>query len=110
MFKNIEKFFYGKRWHENLFLYLLYFSWILYVIVLLGVTTKAPDYLSTLQNFLKIYIALFLIIKFNIYNTHEQMSKFDKRVAFSAGVFLLLTTTITNIVEKYISDIQAFFH
>lgn len=103
----INKFFYGKNWYENMFLYLLYFSWILYIIVLLGITTKAPDYLSSLQNVLKIYIALFLIIKFNIYNKDDQMSKFDKRIAFSAGVFLLLTTTITNIVEKYISEIQA---
>jgi hypothetical protein len=106
MLKNIKNLFYGKKWHENLFLYLLYFSWLIFGIALFGISALAPQHLSMLKNILKIYISIFLIIKFNIYNKHnDYMNKFDKRIAFTSGVFLLLTTTITDIVEKYIRKI-----
>ena len=107
MFKYLEYLFYGKKWHENLFLYLLYISWFIYGVALLGITVLAPQYLMVLKNILKIYISLFLIIKFNIYHKgNDYMSKFDKRISFTSGVFLLLTTTITDLVEKYVHKIH----
>ena len=107
MFKYLENIFYGEKLHENVFLYLLYLSWFIYGIALVGVSLLAPQYFSILKNILKIYISLFLIIKFNIYNKdNDYMSKFDKRIAFSAGIFLLLTTTLTDFVEKGIHQIN----
>lgn len=102
MLKYLNNFFYGKKWHENVFLYLLYISWFIYGIALIGLTSLAPQHLTILKNILKIYISLFLIIKFNIYNKdNNYMNKFDKRIAFSAGIFLLFTTTLTDLVERY---------
>lgn len=111
MLKYVENLFYGNKWHENLFLYLLYTSWVVYGVALVGIVTFAPQHLELLKNILKIYISLFLIIKFNIYNKNNNyMGKFDKRIAFSAGVFLLLTTTLTEIIQKYISEIYALIN
>lgn len=109
MIDYINKLFYGEKWHENLFLYLLYFSWTIYFIALFGFTILAPKKLSLLQNILKIYVALFLIVKFNIYNKgNELLSRFDKKVAFTSGIFLLLTTALTTIVENYIEEIRNY--
>jgi hypothetical protein len=106
MLKYLENIFYGEKWHENLFLYLLYVSWFLYGIALVGVSILAPQYFSILKNMLKIYISIFLIVKFNIYNKNNNyMNKFDKRIAFSAGIFLLLTTTLTDFVERGIKKL-----
>ncbi len=93
---------YIQKHHEKAFIYGLYVSYILYAIVFLGLSTTAPKYLSYLRGFLKLYVSIFLIWRFNPYN-NEKMTLFDKRVVFSSAIFLLTTTTLTQVVLKYIS-------
>ena len=64
-------------WHQNLFIYGLYASYILYAVILFGLSNKAPEYLSTLDNVLKIYICLFLLIRFNPF-TDIKFNEFDR--------------------------------
>ena len=70
-----------------------------------GIIVLQPTYLTTLEEILKYYIAAFLIIRFNPFvkkhSTTVKEYNFDKKIAFSAGVFILLTTAITDIVNKY---------
>ena len=89
------------NWHQNLFIYGLYASYILYAVILFGLSSKAPEYLSTLDNILKIYICLFLLIRFNPF-TDIKFNEFDRRVVFSSALYLLMTTTVTEIVRRYI--------
>ena len=92
--------------HERLYNYAIYISYILYALALFGLSNYAPEYLDLLRDFIKLYISLVLIVKFNPF-THKStyMSTFDKKLVFSSGVFLLLTTSITTIVEKYVINI-----
>lgn len=96
---------YIKKHHEKLFIYGLYASYFLYTIILLGLSATAPKYLSTLRSFLKIYVSVFLLWRFNPYR-NELMTKFDKRVVFSCALFLLTTTTITQLVLNYLKPID----
>ena len=92
--------------HETVYTYTLYASYILYVIVLFGITKFAPQYLDYLKNFIKIYISLLLIIKFNPFiKSRKHLSDFDRKVVFSAGIYLLLTTSIISIVEVVLERI-----
>ena len=92
--------------YETIFTYALYGSYILYIIVLFGITTLAPEYLNTLRNFIKIYISLILIIKFNPFIKYNKyLSEFDKKLVFSAGIYLLFTTSIIEIIETNIDKI-----
>lgn len=91
-----------KELHERIYTYAVYISYILYALILFGITKYAPQYLDTLRNFIKIYISLILIIKFNPFVERKKyMSEFDRKLVFSSGIFLLLTTSIITIVEKY---------
>jgi hypothetical protein len=88
---------------ERLFLYSLNASFILYIIVLLGVGGYAPQYLETLKSFLRIYIGLLLVINYNPYTyTDRKFGEFDRQLVFSSGIFLLLTSTIISSIESYI--------
>jgi len=88
---------------ERLFLYSLNASFILYIIVLLGVGGYAPQYLETLKSFLRIYIGLLLVINYNPYSyTERKFGEFDRQLVFSSGIFLLLTSTIISSIESYI--------
>lgn len=92
--------------HEKIYDYAVYGSYILYGLALFGITSFAPDYLDSLRNIIKIYISLVLIIRFNPFtNKNSRISKFDKRLVFSSAIFLLLTTSITSLVEYYIFKI-----
>jgi hypothetical protein len=70
-------------------------------LILFGITTTAPEYLTTLQSFLKFYISIILIWRFNPFRKNE-MTDFDRRLVFSCAMFLLTTTTITSLVINYI--------
>tara|TARA_B100000902_G_scaffold400050_1_gene475213 strand:+ start:7356 stop:7679 length:324 start_codon:yes stop_codon:yes gene_type:complete len=88
--------------HESIYIYSIYISYILYLFVILGVTKYAPEYLNIIKNIIKIYVAIILIIKFNPINfKQKKLSEFDNNLIFSSGLFLLLSTSIISILEKY---------
>jgi hypothetical protein len=99
----LKKFFYGKGLHENMFLYILYISWIIYFISLIGTVKFGVQYLDSFREVLKIYVAIFLITKFNPYQKEKMMTKFDKQIAFHAGIFLFSTTILNGLVEHYLT-------
>ena len=100
----------GLTWHRNAFVIGLYTSYLLFALALTGIVHIDPRYLGTLEAALRYYVCLFLIIRFNPVSRRRHASKktadFDRRVAFSAGVFLLLTTALTNIVGTQIGAIK----
>ena len=92
--------------HENMYNYTIYLSYLLYAFAIFGITKYAPQYLDTLKNIIKIYVSLVLVIKFNPFtNKTNYLSDFDRRLIFSSGMFLLLSTSIISIIEHYISNI-----
>ena len=76
---------------------LLYY--ILYAASLLGVFFIAPEYLATLVNVIKIYICVFLIWKFNPFTKRRAVvGSHERELIFSSAIFLLLTTSIGDIL------------
>jgi hypothetical protein len=78
---------------------------ILYIIISFGLSTIAPQYLSYLQQFLKIYVSLFLIYRFNDFRTIK-LTELDRKIGFNAGVLLIGSDIIDYIVKKYSDDIH----
>ena len=75
-------------------------TWGSYIAALCGVIFFNPSYINALDAVTKTFVALFLIIRFNPF-TNTIMTKFDKQIAWSAGVFLLLTSTLTATIKAY---------
>ena len=89
--------------NEMFFLYLLRASFVLYIVVLLGVGGFAPQYLEQLKSFLRIYIGVLLVIYYNPITYNERkFGEFDRQLVFSSGIFLLLTSTIIASIESYL--------
>lgn len=86
------------------FIYFNFGVQIILFLTFIGIGLIRPDYLSLAQNILKYYISLFLIIRFNPWNT-TQSTVLDRRVAFSSGMLLLSTTAIHN---YFITRIKLF--
>lgn len=88
------------RFHEKIFVYGLAISYILYGIAFFGIHNTAPGYLTLLSFFLKVYVSIFLLVRFNPLRSTE-MTRFDRRIVFSSAVFLLTTTVFNEIVLYY---------
>jgi hypothetical protein len=91
--------------HKTLYKIVLYLSYLLYIIALIGITTINAKYLDYLDLILKLYISIFIIVKFNPFS-NTKFTSFDKEVIFSAGLFLLTTVTVSEVFKKYISDLD----
>jgi hypothetical protein len=78
---------------------------ILYITISFGLSTLAPQYLSYLQQFLKIYVSLFLIYRFNNFRTIK-LTKLDRKIGFNAGVLLIGSDIINYIVKHYTDDVR----
>ena len=94
-----------RKVNEIFFLYSLRASFLLYIIVLLGVGGFAPQYLEYLKSFLRIYIGSLLVIYYNPITYNERkFGEFDRQLVFSSGVFLLLSSTIIGSIESYLQS------
>ena len=77
-------------------------SYILIFVSFLGLSSSAPQYLDNLDYYVRIYICLFLLWRFNPFRKLDKFTNLDRRIAFSAGLFILTTTAL----NKYLLDIK----
>lgn len=90
------------KFQENIFDFTFLIIYILYFAIALGLSATAPKYLSFLDYYLKIYVSLFLIWRFNPFR-HVKFTSFDKKIVFNAGIFVLFaTTSINEILINYV--------
>jgi hypothetical protein len=82
-------------------------SYILYFAIAFGLSVKAPEYLETLQYLAKLYVGLFLVIRFNMFRKIH-FTDLDRKIAFSAGIFILTTTFVNQIITYYITKITKY--
>jgi len=90
------------QFHNNAINWITYTTYLLYIAIALGLSTSAPEYLGTLTYWTKLYVSLFLIIRFNPF-TRVKMTPLDAKIAFNAGVFLLISTAFNNLLMQIFS-------
>jgi hypothetical protein len=91
------------EYYKKILIWSFYASNLLYILTLIGIYNTAPEYLNTLKTFVKIIISLFLIIYFNPYSTHK-FTDFDRQIVFTSGIYLLLTTTIIDVMRSFVNN------
>ena len=96
-----------QSWHKTAFVYGLYASYVVLALAAMGAAFVKPDYISTIESVLQIYVALFLILRFNpITRDRVKFVAFDARVSFSAGVFLFISTALFGILARVLKKIS----
>jgi hypothetical protein len=96
---------FSKTLHEiqqNFFTIVIMITWLLYIIIALGLSASAPNYLNDLQYYTRIYVSLFLILRFNPFR-RVKFTELDRQIAFSAGIFLLGTSAINSFLANYLN-------
>lgn len=80
---------------EYIFDFTFLIIYFLYFIIALGLSATAPKYLSFLDYYVKIYVSLFLIWRFNPFR-RIKFTSLDIKIAFNAGIIVLFATTSIN--------------
>lgn len=86
---------------DKVFDYVTFLTYFLYVVAALGLSASAPQYLDDLLFYTKLYVSVFLIYRFNPFR-HTKFTPLDAKIAYNAGIFLLLTIAINSVIKSYI--------
>ena len=93
--------------HKNIFYYVSFFSIMILLITNIGITNIGiininPSYINKIHIGLLYYVCFILLIRFNPFIKQTNIisdSKFDRKIAFSAGI-ILFTTIISNTTNR----------
>ena len=94
---------------DKIFDAVLYITYILYIAIALGISANAPEYLDELQYYIKLYISLFLIYRFNPFR-RVKFTGLDAKIAFNAGWFLFATTIVNSVLITYLDNIKEYLN
>uniref|UniRef100_A0A6C0IEX5 Uncharacterized protein n=1 Tax=viral metagenome TaxID=1070528 RepID=A0A6C0IEX5_9ZZZZ len=94
---------------EKIWDFVLYFSYFLYFLFVIGFANNAPEYLIPLNYYVQIYVSLFLIIRFNPFS-NIKFTELDKKIAFTGGVFIISTTILNKSMLDYVSELKSLIH
>jgi cytochrome c biogenesis protein CcdA len=86
---------------SNFFKVFIYLSYSLLFISALGLSQTAPKYLDTMDYYIRIYICLFLMWRFNPLREKPEFTELDRKIAFSAGAFILTTTALNQYLVQF---------
>jgi hypothetical protein len=90
---------------HKMFTLVIVITWILYISIAVGLSINAPKYLETFDYYVKIYVSLFLLWRFNPF-TKTTFTELDRKIAFSAGILIFATTSLHSLLLKYFSEIK----
>ena len=89
--------------------FITYFSYITKIVTFLfivGFFNQKPSSFIEINFFIKVIIALFLMYRFNKYRENVVFTELDRKVAYSAGVYILIISFI-DIIEHYVEQIRS---
>lgn len=90
--------------HEYLYFFMLYFLHFLYILLFAGFEMyEVSEYIDVLNFYFRMYICLFLIVRFNPFRKFHSFSEFDRQVVFTSALLILTTIGVTKI-RDYIQE------
>jgi hypothetical protein len=98
------------KYQEKMFDLIIYATYVLMVLSYLGLNEYAPTYLSMMDYYVRIYISLFLIWRFNPLRMQYEFTDLDRKIAYSAGVFILTTTALKKYIDFVKDDLTNIFN
>jgi hypothetical protein len=96
------------EYQNKLFDIVIYITWTLYFLIITGISVSAPKYLNVFDHYVKIYVSLFLLWRFNYFKRNMLFTDLDRKIAFSAGLFLFTTSALNEILINYLDKVKEF--
>ena len=95
---------------DKFFSLFIIISWTLIIISGLGLSQLAPQFLEQLDYYIRIYICLFLMWRFHPFRTNYEFTDLDRKIAFSAGLFILTTTALNEYLLGFEKNFKQYLN
>ena len=95
------------RFQNLIFNIIIVFSYTCGALIVLGVYPNAATYLANVDYYVRIYVSLFLLLRFNPFR-HITFTDLDRKVAFTAGIFIFTTTIVNQILLSYATELRSY--
>ena len=95
--------------YHLIFKYLNTFSTIFLVTTFFGVYLINESYVDIVNSVYHLFIAIFLIIRFNPwvhYKSNPAEDSFNQNIAFSAGIYLIISSVFLTFIRYYAGKVQ----
>ena len=89
---------------ERFFDLFIIFTYIFYASAIIGVSFIKPSWFLTVDFWAKVYVAIFLIIRYNPFLQKPKYTPLDRKVSFHAGVFILVTILTKTILVHLLGE------
>lgn len=96
------------KYQEYLFNGFIIISYLSIFLTAFGFPKFASTFLPTLEYYVRIYICLFLIWRFNPLRKHIEFTNLDRKISFSAGLIILTTSALNKYLEIIKSKTKQF--
>jgi hypothetical protein len=94
--------------HTTTYLWIALIVHVVYLAVLVGLVDTAPEYIDKLESYIKVYVALFLVLRFNKYTGTSTFTPLDRKIVFSAGLIVLSTSALNWLVDSHKKEVKDF--
>ena len=94
--------------HTSAYVWTMFIIHLTYAIVLIGFVETEPHYLADIEYYVKVYASIFLIWRFNPYHHTNKFTEVDRRIVYSVALFVLTTSVLKHVIDKYRPQIKAF--
>lgn len=88
----------------------IFISYLLLFLSIFGFPQFSMKYLPIIDYYIRIYICLFLIIRFNPLRYNYEFTELDRKIAFSAGLLILTTSALNTYIEIIKEKSKEIFH
>ena len=93
---------------DTFFNFIILFSYFTLFSSYFGLSLIAPHYLNIFETYMKLYICVSLLIRFNPVRK-KTLNTLDRKIGFSAGILLLSTTILNSYKIKIIHFMESNF-
>ena len=76
--------------------------YILYFLLYIGITFINPNYVQMLSKFIRLFICVFLIIRFHPFKQKHVLRDFDEELIFTSAIFIFTDLGITQYITSFV--------
>ena len=92
---------------KPMYLGMMAMLYVLYIGIYFGLTFADPRYVTILSKLIRLFVCMFLIIRFHPFKETHALREFDEKIIFASAILLLTDLGITQYISCFneISDI-----
>lgn len=92
------------------YMFLITGFYIVYVLIFLGITFIAPQYIRFISNLIHVMLAVILILKFNPFRANPAFTSSDNTLIFGAAIFILINVGVTEFATSFFDGVKTLFN